>query len=192
MEFIENAKKEMEALLDRLYEIDPSWKRCSPCISKGKCCEGANPGFSEVEKNLIIDNIKLCQDDLEKLKQNLDSRSICPFHLPDKCIIHEYRSMNCRWTPYYVAVDNEGIVRYFKINSKCQFEKVEVPKHKLQFKVFEEHYVWLPHFDGLMHCHILLSTLNFLRNGYSWDIPATEVCKQILLSKKGAIDADKG
>ena len=56
-------------------------------------------------------------------------------------------------------------------------------KDKLNFKVFEGHYVWLPHLDGSKHCHILLNSLEFIRN-YKWDIPATDVAK-LILKKQG-------
>lgn len=184
MNLIDNARNEIDVIIQRLYELDPFWLRCNPCSRKGYCCEGANPNFSSQEAQEIIMKNEFSDTEKRQLKSNLFWNKKCPFRFPDKCLIHNDRPMNCRWTPYYVAVDNSGIVRYFKINSSCQYEGVEISKNELDFNVFEEHYIWLPHFDGTLHCHILLNSLDFIKNGYDWDIPATEVCKQILQSIK--------
>lgn len=183
MSFIDNARYEMESVVQRLYEIDPFWQKCNPCTSCGYCCKGANPNFSIQEVQEIIENCIFTDEEKEKLKSNLFWKKKCPFRFSDRCLVHEYRSLNCRWTPYQVAVDDENIVRYYPIINSCKFNLAKQKKDKLNFKVFEGHYVWLPHLDGSKHCHILLNSLEFIRN-YKWDIPATDVAK-LILKKQG-------
>jgi len=182
MEFIDFAKNEMESVVQRLYEIDPFWKRCSPCVQNGKCCKGANPCFSQKEQARVLEENNLSTQDFKKLKWNLRLGMKCPFHTRNRCIIHENRSLNCMWTPYYVTVDSDDIVHYYVIDDRCRFRKVTVKKKDIEFRIDEQHFVWLPH-GKTMRCHIYLNSLSFINRGYIWDIPATEVAKKILKSK---------
>ncbi len=168
MEFIDNARIEIDAVVKRLYELDPFWLRCSPCSNKGCCCEGANTNLSSQEARELIMKNEFSDIEKSQLQSNLLENKQCPFRFSDKCLIHNYRPINCRWTPYQVVVGDSGIVRYYKIDSncKCEFKFVEIAKYKLNFYVFERFYVWLPHFDGTQRCHIILNNLNFIKNGY--------------------------
>lgn len=181
MESISNAKREMDYLIRKLYIIDPFWRKCSPCVCKGKCCKGANPCFSQTEVKELEKKI-LNEQDYKILKRNLTFGIKCPFRAKNKCIIHDSRSLNCMWTPYQVTVDGDDNVHYYIIDDKCRFRKVTVKRKDIEFKINEGHFVWLPH-GKTMRCHIFLNSLNFINRGYIWDIPATEVAKKILKSK---------
>lgn len=184
MSFIDNARGEMESVVQRLYEIDPFWQKCNPCSFCGYCCKGANPEFCNQEVQEIINNCKYTEEEIQGLKRNLFWSKKCPFRFEDKCLIHKYRPLNCRWTPYQAAFNySENNVYYSSMTNSCMSKIVKINKDKFDFKVFEKYYVWLPHFDGSNHYHILLNRLDFIKT-YECKMYATDVAK-LILKKQG-------
>lgn len=185
MEFVKRAQKEMQDVLDGLYKLDPFWKMCEPCANCGECCKESNPEFGENEIYLIMNEMNFTEAELNALEKNLKGKD-CPFRLSDRCMIHEYRPLNCRWTPYQALIDKNHMIQYYSPVGNCKFAFLNKPLSDFGDDdwLVDEYYIKLPHFGDTWHYHIVLNALAFVQFGFKWDIPATEVAKLILEFKR--------
>lgn len=119
-------KNNLENVVNELRAIEPYWKRCFPCQNKGKCCVGADISASESEWNLIFDYIRTMNNqDKKALKDNIISNNHCVFRIEEKCLIHDVRPENCRYTPFQFAVTNTNHLLYTMVSDDCRFLSVD-------------------------------------------------------------------
>ena len=120
----------LETAIKELCEIEPFWDRCRPCISKGKCCEGAEIKPSKKEK-IVISLYMLFRPLSEKrrLKENKLKSRYCIYQTPEKCLIHNVRPEVCRYTPYQCVITPGNVLKYSLVGSdeknRCTFQAYE-------------------------------------------------------------------
>jgi len=113
----------LEESIIELRKIEPFWERCFPCQHKGKCCKDADIEITESEWLIISDYIQaLDVKDKKILKRNILLRSYCVFRSKDKCLIHEVRPENCRYTPFQCVITDDNRLLYSKVSDNCNFE----------------------------------------------------------------------
>lgn len=115
----------MDKIISELKELEPYWDICFPCKNKGKCCVGADISIYQSEWNIIIGYIKqLSKPDKKILLSNILLNKPCFFHSDDKCLIHEARPQNCRYTPFQYLITADNHLRYTMISQKCEFKSI--------------------------------------------------------------------
>ena len=116
-----------DSLVHELLAIEPFWKICFPCKFKGYCCIGAEISFSDAEMQITKEYIKkLSPEEKDIIVQNNLSSKHCIYRAPDKCLIHDVRPMNCRYTPFQCGINpqNELLYSMVKVGSSghCEFK----------------------------------------------------------------------
>lgn len=151
---LEAARYELDELVRKLMYLEPSWKKCSCCLNKGKCCIGANILIFSVEWKQIVDfvaNLPLAEKQI--IKSNIKNSKQCIFRSEQKCLIHSVRPLNCRWTPYQVFSDSKNMT-YFE-DFECNFTQKSVP---YSFNEIYPNYVLLPNAESSQGKYYLLLT----------------------------------
>lgn len=110
----------LDSLVNTLYDKDPFWSKCLHCPFQGKCCNGANINVFPYEIPIIITYLKQCSlEDRLTLKNNIINNRYCPFQFEKKCLIHECRPLNCRWTPFKMQWNNLQNANYYLSDVLC-------------------------------------------------------------------------
>lgn len=122
MSFVD-AKSELNQLISELLKIEPYWKKCYPCMHNGKCCIGADISIRNDEWEIIKGHIQTLEADRISALKN---QSSCPFRTPTECLIHDYRPLNCMYTPFQ-AVFNETtkMLHYSMSDEHCNCKQIE-------------------------------------------------------------------
>lgn len=120
----------LETAIKELYEIEPFWKRCNPCCSKGKCCEGAKIDPSRAEQKVIAEYaLSLGESEKMQLCDNINSGRFCKYHTPEKCLIHNVRPEVCQYTPYQCVINKDNKLLYSFVgsdeNDQCVFQSIK-------------------------------------------------------------------
>lgn len=150
----------MDKIILELKNLEPYWNICFPCKNKGKCCVGADTSIYQSEWNIIVSYIEqFSEADKKILLSNILLNKPCFFHSDDKCLIHEVRPQNCRYTPFQYVITADNNLRYTMISPKCEFKSILFPlapdmANKLRAAKFSK----LPNFDTKT-CYISLNYL---------------------------------
>lgn len=145
----------LNSLIEKLYKEETYWNICCPCQSDGYCCIGADVSVNTNEWSKIKKYVQLLSFE-EKLilQKNIVNGTQCIFHAEDKCLIHDVRPENCRYTPYQLVVNSNNILKYsmVRINpetNRCEFEPVRKRISPQERKMIEQNsFVLLPNFDS--------------------------------------------
>lgn len=117
----------LESTIDELLSREPFWKICYPCKFKGFCCKGAEIDFSKNEQHIIDEYINTLPNDSQKIiYENKKYNKHCIYHSVEKCLIHEVRPQNCRYTPFQALIDNDNTLIYTMVrivNGLCDFKR---------------------------------------------------------------------
>ncbi len=121
----------LDEMIDELIRIEPFWQICIPCRCGGTCCIGANILIETSEIEPIADRIAALEaEDAKMLARNALGKQLCVFRTQDKCLIHEVRPSNCRFTPYQYSVDENGILKYSQVSvsgNACNAVQIKIP-----------------------------------------------------------------
>ena len=111
--------------ITELRKIEPYWNCCFPCNNKGKCCIGADVAIYPSEWNMIVNQIiNLSDSEKAVLFSNIKLKKYCVFRSKEKCLIHEVRPLNCRYTPFQYAITPDNHLLYTMISRNCNFQSV--------------------------------------------------------------------
>lgn len=134
----------LNSTIEKLYEQEPYWNICCPCQCDGYCCIGADVSVNTNEWSKIKEYVQLLSFE-EKLilQKNIVNGTQCIFHAEDKCLIHDVRPENCRYTPYQFVVNSNNILKYsmVRINpetNRCEFEPVHKSISLQERKMIEQ------------------------------------------------------
>lgn len=141
-------------IIKNLYDQESFWSICNPCMCNGYCCIGADISAYKTEWKRIKEYVKLLQDE-EKLllSKNITNGIQCIFRTNDKCLIHNVRPENCRYTPYQALIDNNNNLIYsmVKVNTnskKCEFKRTSIKVGKKEINILEQNaIIMLPNYD---------------------------------------------
>lgn len=116
---------DLEKSIQELLSQEPHWNCCFPCKNSGKCCIGADISVCEHEWNLIKQYVCGLPDH-EKflLSENIQSRNTCIFRTDTKCLIHEVRPENCRYTPFQAVITSDRELLYCMVSEDCSFQSI--------------------------------------------------------------------
>lgn len=122
----------LDKAIQELRAREPFWNICFPCECKGVCCRRADITICEKEWSAIHSYVRgLPDSEKALLRRNIRRGSMCVFQTESKCLIHDVRPENCRYTPYqYNVVDgrlNYSMVRVDSLSSECTFDSVSMP-----------------------------------------------------------------
>jgi len=111
--------------INELRKIEPYWSCCFPCNNEGKCCIGADVAIYPSEWN-IIENQIIHFSDSEKavLLSNIKLKRHCVFRSKEKCLIHDVRPLNCRYTPFQYAITPDNYLHYAMMSRNCNFQTI--------------------------------------------------------------------
>lgn len=148
----------LESTIEELHRIDPFWDICCPCRCKGHCCVGADITIYENEWLRIQHYIEtLPEEDKVVLRRNIARGTHCVFRAADKCLIHQVRPENCRYTPFQARIDEDDTVVYsmVKVNpltKKCHFRLI---RRRLDsssaLSSRQQKFLLLPNFDRMTY-----------------------------------------
>ncbi|KAB7703681.1 hypothetical protein GBN33_00030 [Plesiomonas shigelloides] len=124
----------LESKISILESQEESWKNCRACPFNGKCCDGATLIAFPEEIELIKKQLKRDQDVLAYAISRYKKGKACYFYDKEssRCLIHDVRPLNCRWTPY-VAFSGNGCE--FNVNirsSSCDFSIQTISCEKVE------------------------------------------------------------
>lgn len=143
----------LDSSIRELYTREPYWNMCNPCRCGGCCCIGADISISEGEWQTIKQYVQtLPEEDKSILANNIKTNNLCVFRALDKCLIHDVRTEDCRYTPYQyvVTVDNRLIYSELKLSDdkdRCVWRRVEKPiTPRLAQEMREQEFFYLPNF----------------------------------------------
>lgn len=145
----------LNSIIEKLYQQEPYWNICCPCQCDGYCCIGADVSVNTNEWSKIKKYVQLLSFE-EKLilQKNIVNGTQCVFRAANKCLIHEVRPVNCRYTPYQLAVNSNNILEYYmvRINHKtnqCEYKRVRKLISPQKRKMIEQNpFVLLRNFDS--------------------------------------------
>lgn len=144
----------LDSIIEVLYKEENYWNICHPCQCKGYCCVGADISADINEWSKIKECIQhLPFEEKAELKNNIASKKQCIFHTADKCLIHNVRPENCKYTPYQASVDRFNILQYSMVKidpltSICKFGFVRKEISQEERNLFEQQcFVSLPNYD---------------------------------------------
>ena len=143
----------MDDCIAELLEIEPFWKICYPCKYHGACCVGAEISFDDSEYEAIkecVSRLPIAEQAI--IRDNAESGRHCIFRAPDKCLIHEVRPENCRYTPLQCLVTTDGELRYAMIriteDGACQHRSIRRRIDAAQAQIVRsQEFVLLPNFS---------------------------------------------
>ena len=116
---------DLEKSIQELLSQEPYWNCCFPCKNSGKCCIGADVYVDEHEWNSIKQFVSgLLDDEKSLLIENIQSGNICIFRTDTKCLIHEVRPENCRYTPFQAVITPDKELRYSMVSEDCNFQSI--------------------------------------------------------------------
>ena len=157
----------LDSIIEVLYKEENYWNICRQCQCKGYCCIGANVFVNADEWSKIKENIQyLLPNEKTELKNNIDKRKQCVFHTDEKCLIHNIRPENCRYTPYQAVVGRFNILKYSMVKidpltKTCKFKTVRKKISQEEGRLFEQQcFVSLPNYDT----YTKYVSLNWLAN----------------------------
>lgn len=119
------AKKIILEKISYLYDLDIRWKNCNQCNKNGKCCDGAPISLFPDEwndlKKYLLNNGEILKYSIRRYNEN----KICYFYNPkaNRCLIYDYRPLNCIWTPFLLF--NNGKLGGFIKDIDCNFIKID-------------------------------------------------------------------
>ena len=121
---LQELRVKLDNIINELYDIEPYWSKCKKCPNHGSCCVGANVMVREDEwfeiKSILDNDIQV----RNLVYENYRSGSDCYFRIHDKCLIHNIRPLNCRYTPYQAAFNNrEHQLSFTKMGNDCLTNK---------------------------------------------------------------------
>lgn len=122
----------LEGKLTELESSEPSWKNCRACPFSGKCCDGASLNLFPEEKAAISDYLGRNPDVLRYALPRFKQGKKCYFYDKEssKCLIHEVRPLNCRWTPHAAFREEDGRHSVHVRDNQCNFtKKIVSPLH---------------------------------------------------------------
>lgn len=124
----------LESKISHLESREESWKNCRACPFSGKCCDGATLIVFPEEKLAIHKYLESNPDILQYATTRYKQNKTCYFYNKEssKCLIHEVRPLNCRWTPYAAFQDGNGGVSVNIRSAQCDFTKVSIPSAHAQ------------------------------------------------------------
>ena len=134
----------LNLMIEELYKEESYWNICHPCQCNGYCCIGADISVDSNEWSIIKKFVQqLSFEEKAILQKNIISRTQCIFRTTNKCIIHNVRPDNCRFTPYQVSVDSSNtlrynMVRFHPITKHCHFKLVKKAISHEERKMIEQ------------------------------------------------------
>lgn len=155
----------LNSVINELHGVEPYWSICRPCQCAGQCCVGADISITESEWQQIrkyVENMAI--DDKAILEQNILNHVFCIFRAPTKCLIHDVRPENCKYTPYQALFNHKGMLVYSQVQvnpetHRCEFKLVSIPATTEQLVALQNNkFVDLPNY-GTMTKYISLNWL---------------------------------
>lgn len=143
----------LDTAIAELLSIEPFWNICYPCKFQGFCCIGAEITFDGNEKNIVDQYVStLPANEQEIIRDNAARNQHCIYRAPEKCLIHDVRPENCRYTPFQATIDPENILRYSMVrigkSGHCEFRSREIQlSEPLTSHYRHEKFLLLPNFD---------------------------------------------
>lgn len=126
MNDLNSLNKKLEKLIDELNSKEDFFKKCLNCPNKGKCCIDNDIDIRDDEwayiKKYLLDN----KDVYDLVYDNFKNGRRCYFRTDSKCLIHDIRPLNCRYTPYQM-IYKDGNLIYHIADDDCNFSYQELP-----------------------------------------------------------------
>ncbi|NHQ80292.1 YkgJ family cysteine cluster protein [Chromobacterium vaccinii] len=124
----------LESKVSDLEAQEESWKNCRACPHEGKCCDGATLIAFPEEIAAIREYIKNNLDVLQYAVSRYRKKKPCYFYDKEstKCLIHEVRPLNCRWTPYAAFPDGNGGIQVNIRSVRCDFKIATIPSAQIK------------------------------------------------------------
>ena len=146
----------LNLVIEELYKEESYWNICRPCQCNGYCCKGADISVDSNEWSIIKKFVQqLSFEEKAVLQKNIIRGTQCIFRATNKCIIHDIRSENCRYTPYQVNVDSFNTLRYTMvrfdpITKHCLFKSVRKEiRHEERIMIEQTPFVALPKYGSV-------------------------------------------
>lgn len=125
MNDLDSLNKKLDELILKLNSKEEYFKKCLKCPNKGKCCIDNDIDIRDDEwayiKKYLLDN-----EDIYKLVyDNFKNGRRCYFRTDEKCLIHDIRPLNCKYTPYQM-IYKDGHLIYHISDDYCNFSYQDI------------------------------------------------------------------